>query len=267
MATARRDTRGIMHPRELNERVRFRRRLAAEPLRPYVEHYWLIDWDLDRPFEQHVVPHPCVNVVWQDPDIAIVVGVESRLSSTKLDGAGRVLGAQFRPGAFRGFLGAPVKSLNDRRLGLGAVFGDDASTDTAAALRAPDDDARVAAVDAWLLGLLPDPDTDADLAMRLAHLARTDRSITRVDALAAAGGVSVRSLQRLFGEHVGVGPKWVIRRYRIHEAIERSADDVDWGRLAVELGYADQSHLVRDFTAATGMSPAAYARHLSREWP
>jgi AraC-like DNA-binding protein len=39
---------------------------------------------------------------------------------------------------------------------------------------------------------------------------------------------------------------------------------VDWAAVAVELGYSDQAHLVRDFTAAVGTPPARYAREASR---
>jgi hypothetical protein len=50
------------------------------------------------------------------------------------------------------------------------------------------------------------------------------------------------------------------RRYRLHEAIARAADGpVDWATLAADLGYRDQAHLVRDFTATVGPA-AAYAR-------
>ncbi|MFI9589448.1 helix-turn-helix domain-containing protein [Nonomuraea sp. NPDC052265] len=67
-------------------------------------------------------------------------------------------------------------------------------------------------------------------------------------------------MQRLFRDYVGIGPKWVIRRFRLHEAAERVHQGLDLATLAAELGYTDQAHLTRDFTAAVGMPPAAYAR-------
>jgi AraC-like DNA-binding protein len=72
----------------------------------------------------------------------------------------------------------------------------------------------------------------------------------------------VRRLQRLFADYVGVGPKWVIRRYRLHEITERMAAGgrIDWLRLALQLGYADQAHLSRDFTAIVGETPTRYAQ-------
>ncbi|MFD0417483.1 DUF6597 domain-containing transcriptional factor [Streptomyces sp. NPDC127108] len=288
--TPRRDTRGIVDASGLLTRVRFRRHAPAEPLRPYLEHYWLIDWDLTEPYMTHVVPHPSVNVVFQDlpgrAPFGEVAGIGLGLFSKELTGRGRVCGVQFRPGGFRPFApGLAVAELTGREVPLEDVFEDvrpdagavagptgvadmaDAAdmvgiSDAADAILAPDDEhARVAALDAFLLRHGPAPDPQADLAMALADRIRADRAIRRVGDLAREAGLSVRALQRLFSAYVGVGPKWVILRYRIHEALERaeSAATVDWADLAAGLGYADQAHLVRDFTATVGVPPTAYA--------
>ena len=60
---------------------------------------------------------------------------------------------------------------------------------------------------------------------------------------------------------MGINPKWVIRRYRLHEVTERLAKGaaIDWAGLAADLGYADQAHFVRDFTKMFGESPTQYA--------
>ncbi|MFD5327407.1 DUF6597 domain-containing transcriptional factor [Streptomyces sp. NPDC127092] len=324
----RRDTRGIVDPAELLARVRFRRHAPAPELRPYLEHYWLIDWDLAEPYATHVVPHPSVNVVFErtaEPggegraaaadtpavsDSAVVSGIGLELFTKKLTGKGRVCGAQFRPGGFRPFAPAwPVSHWTGRIVPLAEAFksecrdGDggegknagevpkaegtgggggagtvgDTVGDTKSApppgllarvLSPEEDHARVAALDAFLLAHGPAADPAAEQAMALVDLVRTDRTVRRVSALARAAGLSPRSLQRLFASHVGVGPKWVILRYRIHEALERAesgsaAAPPDWAALAADLGYSDQAHLVRDFTATIGVPPTAYARALS----
>jgi AraC-like DNA-binding protein len=89
-----------------------------------------------------------------------------------------------------------------------------------------------------------------------------DRTITTVEQVLHRWRLGKRMLQRLFNEYVGVGPKWVINRYRLHEAIERLAGDPpkDWTQLALELGYFDQAHFIRDFKALVGRPPAAYVR-------
>jgi AraC-like DNA-binding protein len=100
----------------------------------------------------------------------------------------------------------------------------------------------------------PPPDATAESVADLVERIAGEPELTRVDSVAALYGTSVRGLQRLFAEYVGVGPKWVIRRYRLHEITERLAagGPVDWAGLAAELGYADQAHLVRDFRSMVG---------------
>lgn len=61
----------------------------------------------------------------------------------------------------------------------------------------------------------------------------------------------------MFRRYVGVGPKWVLQRYRMHEAAERMLIDpeIDLARLGLDLGYADQAHFGNDFHARTGRLP------------
>ncbi|MGB8944654.1 MAG: helix-turn-helix domain-containing protein [Streptomyces sp.] len=262
------DTRGIVDAAGLFARVDFRRLApGATALHPYVEQYWLIDWDLSEPYASHIVPHPSVNVVFQrfsgQEPFAEVAGVGLGLFTQKLEGTGRVCGVKFRPGGFRPFApSAPVSAWTGRRLlPLEEVFGEVPEGALDAVLSPDEEHARVAALDAFLLGLGPAPDPQADLAMALAERIRTDRGIRRVGEFAEAEGLSVRALQRLFSAYVGVGPKWLILRHRIHEALERAETDreVDWAALATTLGYADQAHLIRDFTTTVGVPPTAYA--------
>ncbi|MBM0277979.1 helix-turn-helix domain-containing protein [Micromonospora tarensis] len=263
------DSRGILDPGRLLREVRFRRHLPAESLRQWVEHYWLIDWTLHTPFEQRIVPHPAVNVVFQHdsgdsddgsddrPESGEVAGVGRDLFRITLTGTGRVCGVQFRPGGFHAFWRHPVAELTGHRLPLptGRLTRPDEP------VCAGTDDDRRHALDTLLSSWAPEPDPLAEEVIRLAEAIRTDRTVLRVDDFAARHELPVRRLQRLFVEYVGVGPKWVIRRYRLQEAAEQAVGGPPrWADLAADLGYSDQAHLVRDFTAVAGVSPAAYAR-------
>jgi AraC-like DNA-binding protein len=61
--------------------------------------------------------------------------------------------------------------------------------------------------------------------------------------------------------YVSVGPKWIINRYRMHEAVARAqaSQPVAWAALAQELGYFDQAHFIADFRRLIGRTPADYA--------
>ena len=74
--------------------------------------------------------------------------------------------------------------------------------------------------------------------------------------------MSLRNLQRLFTEYVGIGPKWVIQRFRILDAAAaaHSGQSTDWSELAHVLGFSDQAHLTRVFSEVVGTPPATYQR-------
>jgi AraC-like DNA-binding protein len=115
--------------------------------------------------------------------------------------------------------------------------------------------------EALLGSVRPERDPAAERAADLVARITADPALRRVDELAAAAGITARGLQRLFADYVGVSPKWVMRRARLHEAAEQadSGELVDWAELAAGLGYADQAHLTRDFTATIGVPPTQYA--------
>ncbi len=58
----------------------------------------------------------------------------------------------------------------------------------------------------------------------------------------------------------GASPKWVIRRYRLHELVERlkAGEALNGAQMALDLGYSDQAHLINDFRSIVGYSPSRY---------
>ncbi len=69
--------------------------------------------------------------------------------------------------------------------------------------------------------------------------------------------INKRTLQRLFSQYVGVSPKWVIKRFRLLEAVGELSKNkkADWTKLALELGYFDQAHFIKDFKSIIGKTP------------
>jgi AraC-like DNA-binding protein len=81
-----------------------------------------------------------------------------------------------------------------------------------------------------------------------------------IGALAEELGWSRKRIVARFREEVGLPPKAVARLLRFERArtlIER-AERPDWARIAVDCGYYDQSHLINDFVAVTGRTPATF---------
>jgi AraC-like DNA-binding protein len=256
--------RGVLYTRMAPQMPDYGRYWPADELLPFVEHFWTVTWDLAEPEIAEVLPHPSVQLTLEAGS-SRVTGVPRGRFVTRLAGRGRVLGTKFRPGGFRPFLGRPLATLTGRILPLAEVFGAAADELEEQALAHADPLAAFEVVQRFLLGRAPQPDPEIERVGHIAERAATDREITRVAHLESLFGLGARALQRLFAEYVGVSPKWVIQRYRLHEAAERIADggEIAWAELAHELGYADQAHFIRDFRRLVGRTPADYAREFA----
>lgn len=120
----------------------------------------------------------------------------------------------------------------------------------------------IGAAETLLEPSLPDSDPNVDFVCAIVAEIRREGGRARAETLARGAGISLRAMQRLFHEYVGVSPKWVIQRYRLQDAayLLSSGNGTDLAELADELGYFDQAHLTRDFRRIFGVSPAAYLR-------
>jgi AraC-like DNA-binding protein len=258
--------RGVLRPDLAAAHIRLDRHQPSAVLAPFVDYYWIPRWDLrgEPAYEQAVLPHPNVHLVFEASGAGIF-GVDRRLFTRTLSGLGLAFGVRFRAGCFRPFWQAPISQLTDRVIPAVRLFGSQAEKTRQAIMRAAasdEDDARMAGhAEALLCSVLPERDPVAEQVAELVSRITDDPGLRRVDELCAVSGLSARTLQRLFADYVGVSPKWVMRRARLHEAAERadSGEPVDWAELAADLGYADQAHLTRDFTVTIGVPPSRYA--------
>jgi AraC-like DNA-binding protein len=210
---------------------------------------------------QRVLQYPvCLIVV--SPEYAVLVGPTSGLSTQELHGTGWALGTMLQPAAGLALVGGPVERLTDRAVPL-------ADDDLVQRIRAaigehPDDpdrqQAAVAAVEDAMTRLLP-VDEEGLLVNAVVEYVEGDPDVHRVGQVCEKFALSERTLQRLTARRIGLSPKWLIQRRRLHEAAERLAGEErpDLARVAADLGYADQAHFGRDFRAVTGLTPGEFA--------
>ncbi|MFC5742686.1 helix-turn-helix domain-containing protein [Dyella tabacisoli] len=255
--------RGVLRTRLDHGEFQHARRAPSAALAGLIEHYWYVGWDLRGlpAQQQETLPHPNVQLIIE-PGAAGIYGVHTGRFTRLLEGQGRVFGIKFKAGGFYPFLRTPVSTLMDRSLGVADVFGAAAQTLESEVLACDGLDAMAIVAERFLHAHLPAADAQVERISTLVADIANDRSVTSVDQLTTRTGLSKRALQRLFQQYVGIGPKWVINRYRLHEAIAQLQEGkpVAWADLALELGYFDQAHFIRDFRKLVGRSPADYAR-------
>lgn len=257
---------GILHPQEQARHRTLSRLAAGSEVGEFVEWYWTVEWDLQEPYLAEVLPYPSVNVTFEQPGGAFVNGVCTRKFQRELVGRGRVFGVKFWAGGFGAVTGLDVASFRDRVLPLRDLFAD--ADRLADLVFAEDSDVRRrAVVEAFLSDHLVAADPQYELVREIVEAMAEDRSVTRVDQVTERFGIPIRRLQRLFRRYVGVGPKWVLRRYRLHDGAELLArgEVAELADLAIALGYFDQAHFSREFKDQIGLTPAEYAARTQAE--
>jgi AraC-like DNA-binding protein len=254
-------TRAIVRPTAIPEIYRLERLAPSDVLADLVAVFWRVSWDLPAgtSHESLVLSYPAVNLSFE-PHGVWVTGPVSGTYRRPLTGAATVTAVRFRPASFRALVDRPVSELRDRVVPAAQLLPVPADLAGRVAATARFAEAREV-LEPWMASLPRSPVADRAGLDATVTLIESDRSVTRVDHLAERTGYGVRRLQRAFADTVGLPVKQVIRAARLREVAERALEGrVDWAAVAVELGYSDQAHLVRDFTAAVGTPPARYAR-------
>jgi transcriptional regulator GlxA family with amidase domain len=115
---------------------------------------------------------------------------------------------------------------------------------------------KIAAVEAALIARMLRGSHESSAIRLAARIVESSGGIS-VDHLATSAGISSRQLERRFLREIGIGPKLlgrILRFQQVFRAVERV--DSAWASIAVECGYYDQAHLIRDFSQFAGRTPA-----------
>ncbi|MGZ3584648.1 MAG: AraC family transcriptional regulator [Ktedonobacterales bacterium] len=258
--------RGILHTSSRDETFQLSRYLPAQDLSFFIEHYWIVSWDLQgcEPYIQETLPYPSVHLVVEQ-GASQVYGVQTGKFTRTLANQGRVFGMKFKPGAFYPFVRTPVSRFTNTTATLCDALHVDSAPLEDAILSRDDEGEMLVLAENFLRQLLPEHDPHVTLINDIVDWISAHREITKVDDIAVRFHLNKRAMQRLFRQYVGVSPKWVVQRFRLHEVAERLAvgEAVDWPTIVAELGYSDQAHVIKDFKAIVGQTPAAYAKSLS----
>lgn len=251
--------------------IQLRRYLPSPALSGVVRHFWFVSWDLPvgQTYIQPVLPLPAVNAVVEQ-DGAWVYGVWSRRYDKVLSGRGSAFGTLFTPTGFFPLCRSSVHELTDRRSAFDDVLrvGESRLADAqrcqrlCASFEAGLTDVQgVAALEQFWIECARGEAAATELQAWVTSIEQ-DPELIRVEQLAERHGVGVRTLQRAMRRVVGLGPKQLIRRYRLLEAASQLATGAacDQVGLALALGYADQSHFARDFRAVIGTSPGRQSK-------
>lgn len=252
--------------------VRYREHLPPPDLAARVECVWTLRSRGRLPAAElnRVLPDGCTDVILDVGDRSpagpgsCVVGAMLRPATVWMEGRVDLLGVRFRPGGAAAFLPLPLVEITDAVVPLEEAWGG-AAGELEARVAETGGAERLRLVEEALRRRAAGRAAHPAVARASALIARSHGAVA-VEALAAATGTSRRHLERLFAEQVGLSPKAAARVARFRRLCEqlRARPRAGWSRLALECGYHDQAHMIREFRGFAGLTPEAYRREHAR---
>lgn len=186
---------------------------------------------------------------------AVVAGPYSRAYLKEVAAPARSLGVLLGPGAARALFGCHPAELLDRHCPLDLLWPGDSERLLDQLHSETDPQRQLDRLQAALLARLrPCRGPHPQVALALQGL----RQGRGVGELVAASGYSHRRFIDLFRDATGMSPRAYARLLRFRRALRLAAGDASWTRVALDAGYSDQAHLIREFRAFSGMTPRTW---------
>jgi len=244
-------------------------------LRPWVEKLWVLR-DAPEHTRERILPSGTLELVINlhedefriyDADDAtprarfrgaIVSGAYDRYFGIDTREHASIIGVHFAPAGASAILGVPAGQLRNAHVELDALWGLDAGALRERLYLAPGVEQRLDLLEAALCARLVPTREQLGIGAAVAALERG----VPVARVASQASLSHRRFIQVFQSAVGMTPKAFarVRRFQRVLAHVRGASAPDWAALAVQGGYCDQSHLIREFLDFSGLAPSAFAR-------
>jgi AraC-like DNA-binding protein len=245
--------------------------------------YWVFEaaFDIDAP-DERIVPDGSPELIfhYEDPFLAVLedrqraqvqprhllAGQLTRPLMLRSRGRAGLIGVRFTPWGARRLFRMPMSEMTDRYAGIDALGAAwlarvDGEIDGCA-----DDRARIALIERTFLDRLAASGTPPrdGVAIDCANALLQAGGRIAIDALVARTSLSHRQLERRFNDTIGMPPRMFasIARFRaLFDALSGDAPP-DWLGAALDAGYFDQPHMIRDFRRFAGIAPRAFVESL-----
>jgi AraC-like DNA-binding protein len=253
-------------------------------LSDFVDNFWLYEGYEGEHANERILPTGTIELVInlrenelriydaERPDVcsrysgAVVSGAYGKGFVSDAEEEAFIMGIHFKPGGAFPFLGVPADELADTHIDLETLWGPPAMLLRERLCEAPTAAERFGILEEALIGHLFCP-MEHHYAVSTALEMLGQQTNATVRDIAKNVGLSERRFIQAFKQEVGMTPKLFSRVQRFQRAratIHRQEKMADWAGIAMECGYFDQSHLIRDFQEFSGISPAAYLRQYNR---
>jgi AraC-like DNA-binding protein len=250
------------------------------PLSSFVDYFWYMEAYHSPHSKELSLPNGCVELVIdlrtdritmynrlgveQGYGSSIVCGPHTEFFVIDSSGESTVVGVHFKPGGVVPFLQMPSDELSNMHVSLEQIWGSGAVDLRDELLQADGPEAMFRILENQLLEHARTPiqpmSRHPAVLFAIRELQSPPMYSRSVSEIVDQIGLSSRRFIQIFKEEVGMTPKLFHRISRFQEVLSRMANNtaMEWTEIALECGYYDQSHFIKDFQAFSGLNPSEY---------
>ena len=242
----------------------------SEPLKEIVKEYWVFEDEHTTPQSQKIIPDGYSEIIihYGDPYMINLHGSwevqSSLLFSNQISkyfflentGTSGMIGIKLHPASFYEIFGNEMSGYTDKVFTLADIIPDEIAALGETKKNEIDVLEKIKIIEDWLLN--KNRKTEA-LVRSIIDTILAESGKVDIEGLAQKNNISLRQLERQFKKVVGISPKFysrIIRFSNIFTLMESGENS--WVRLALQSGYFDQSHFIKNFKEFTGEDPSTY---------
>jgi len=234
----------------------------------FVKCFWMLEERSTTPSTQRILPDGRCELIlnlaepfealtargWESQPQAFVVGQITKPMMLRTRGAAKAIGIRFQPDGASALLKIPADELTDEQVSLTDLSR--VLTEQLECLR-DSESPILERLDQLISNPAAQVPLDRQIAYAASEFQRSSGTIA-ISEMARQLGLSARQLERRFKAAVGVSPKLFCRMQRFQRVFRAMESNVfDWVSVAIDCGYYDQAHLIRDFQQFAGCAPTS----------
>lgn len=239
-------------------------------LTPYIEAYWTVSGFVEKEEHHKILPDGCVDIIFSLEETSHQSGLKSMFPNivgtmtTYLEGSYlnniSLLGIRFKPAGFTAFTQIPIYEFTDQRIDLTSIeslFDEEfyyelPSKETA--------EKRIQEIDKYFLKRLKNIfKLDQQIVYAIELIRQTEGKLSLM-TVASESCLSIRHFERRFKTAIGIAPKTFSKVVKFQHTLSylKKNNHLSIISLAIDCGYYDQAHLIKDFKSLSGNPPSHF---------
>lgn len=239
-----------------------------------VRKYWIIEDENSQPTQRKIIPDGYPEIIfhhrkpylikmhekWESQHLSLFAGQISKYFYLKNTGASGMVGIKLMPAAASELFAINMTEFTDRVVPLREAFEDRLDNLERDINLAGSPEDKISVIDNFLLALSKTKAVSRENISRQAvNLILKKNGLLKVEEISDELEVNRRKIERSFKKVIGLSPKFYSRIIRFNYIFEIMKEGKNsWIRIALDSGYFDQSHFIKEFKAFTGEEPSGY---------